>query len=174
MNKANLTLNFTVSGQRIYYHEHFNVVADSVNYLYVKFKFSVDWKTDPKYALFYGSDKTAPPVEVLLVNNTCYVPWEIIRSPYFFISLYTSNENKRITTELFKIPVLQSGYSKDTVSPAFPNPANSISVHSLAGEGQILQIRQAANGAVELSKDGENWEYIKGMADEATINMIDF
>ena len=174
MNNANMILTFTVSGQRIYYYENFNIVADSINYLYVKFKFSSDWRINPKYALFYSSDKNAPPVEVQLVNNSCYAPSEIIRSPCFFISMYAATENRRITTELFKIPVLQSGYSANTVQPVFPTPENTISIHSPAGEGQIIQLRQAVNGAVEITKDGEEWEYIKGMADEAIINVIDF
>jgi hypothetical protein len=173
MNGANLTLSFTVIGQRIFHREHFNVVADSINYLYVKFKFDTDWRTDPKYALFYGADRDAPPVEVLLVNNACYAPPEIIRSPCIYLSLYAVNENRRVTTELFKIPVLQSGFSADTVQPD-SNSVNSVSVHSPAGERQIIQMRQAANGAVEITKDGVEWEYIKGMADEAIINVIDF
>lgn len=173
MSNVNLPLNFTVSGQRIYHYDRFNVVADSINYLYLKFKFSVGWRTEPKYALFYGVDRDTPPVEVLLENDGCFVPPEIIRSPCFHVSLYAANEHRRITTELFKIPVLQSGFSADTVQP-IPNPVNSISVHSPAGEGQIIQMRQAANGAVEITKDGEDWEYVKGMADEAIVNITDF
>ena len=174
MNKANMTLNFTVSSQRIYHHEHFNVVADSINYLYFKFKFSVEWRIEPKYALFYDKNKSAFPIEALLSDNGCYVPAKIIRAPCFYVSLYAAGENRRITTELFKIPVLQSGYSKDTVQPICPDYANTISVHSPAGNGRIIQIRQAANGAVEITKDGVEWEFIKGAADEAAIKIIDF
>ena len=124
--------------------------------------------------MFYDFNKSAPPVEILLENDGCYAPPEVICSPCFYVSLYAVNEHRRVTTELFKIPVLQSGFSENTAQPVSPLPVNSISVHSPAGEGQIIQMRQAANGAVEITKDGEQWEYVKGMADEAAVNIIDF
>jgi hypothetical protein len=113
-------------------------------------------------------------VEICLADNGCFAPQEILHAPCFFISVYAANAHRRITTDLFKFPVLQSGYTKDTVQPLCSHSENSVSLHSPAGEGQIRQIRQAANGAVEITKDGVEWEYMKGVADEALINVIDF
>ena len=174
MGNASRTLNLTVSGQRIYFYDRFDVVADSINYLHVKFSFSTGWRADPKYALFYGADRHDPPVEVMLADNACFVPPEMLRSPCFHISVYAADKNRRITTDLFKIPVLQSGFSERTAPPASPSPVNTIPLHSPAGDGQIMQMRQAVNGAVEITKDGEAWEYVKGVSDEAIINVIDF
>jgi len=156
---SNLTLEFIVNGQRIFFPEQYNVVADSKNYLCVKFKFSPDWNNSPKFALFYTSNLNAPPIEVQLKKDWCYVPEKVIAAPCFFISLYTVTKEKRITTEKLKIPVLRSGFSEETVPPILSD-FNTVSVHSPAGNKQVAQIREDG-GIMEYSKDGDKWNRLK-------------
>ncbi|MCL1857713.1 MAG: hypothetical protein FWF92_00565 [Oscillospiraceae bacterium] len=172
MDKNDLILNFNVKGQLIYYQEKNKAAADSMKYLYAKFSFSREWDISPKYALFYGSDKTSLPIEVQLENDGCYVPQEVIKPPRFYVSVYCANAVKRITTEKQAVSVLAGGYAGDTAQ-SLPSQGNTISIHTPADETKITQFRNNG-GVAEFTSDGTDWQQLKGVSDIGRLDMIDF
>jgi len=117
LEKTNLlTIEFTVNGQRIYFEEKNKVVADSRQYLYAVFNFSSEWK-NPIFALFSTDANTNKSIGVQLdENNGCYVPFEVIKAPGFYVSVYCVDGEKFITADKRKVNVSQSGYSSDGVT----------------------------------------------------------
>lgn len=88
-----------------------NIVADSLNYLTCKFTFSSEWDGIPKTAVFISP--TDAIYTVILENDECEVPWEVIQSPSFQISVYGGD---RITANLITVNVSPSGYMEGDVS----------------------------------------------------------
>lgn len=120
----NLIIPVEVENQKLYIEgvnsaNNPRVIADSENYLYVKFKFSGDW-AEPGYALFRHGG-TSSVVEVELDGGGCYVPREVIKSPGFFVSAYCKSGEILITTEAKMIYVGASGYKADPVMPEGKN-----------------------------------------------------
>ncbi|MCL2771961.1 MAG: hypothetical protein FWD71_01310 [Oscillospiraceae bacterium] len=155
-----LILNFTVKTQSISFVDRRQVVADSKQYLYVAFKFITKW-TGSIYALFYDSKGLASiPIEKPLDKNKgVFVPPELIKTPFFYVSLYCLDINsaelnleQRITTGLQQVAVAASGYSDDSVPP-LPPPDMYEYVSTPADETGMKQIKQI-DGAVKYSNDG--------------------
>ena len=151
---SNLEINFDVQNQSIYYIEKNKVVSDSSQYLYAQFKFSDDW-FNPKYALFYANDQSEPMQIQLDENDGCYVPPDIIKPPFFYVSVYCSDGAKQITTEKQKVKVQASGFTGDL---------KHIIVQTPTGESRVMLIRQA-DGVFEYTSDGENWHSIDAKID---------
>ena len=98
-------LKFNIQNQTISQTDDFSVVADSQNYLTAEFTFSDDWIA-PVTALFgYGGRYYS----VLLEDNSCTVPWEVIKAPFFTVSVFCGD---RITANTVTIPVERSGYAE--------------------------------------------------------------
>lgn len=119
MSDIKLTIPVEVENQKLYIEgvnsgNNPRVIADSENYLYMKFSFSGEW-VEPGYALFrHGGNGV---VEVELDGGGCYVPREVIKSPGFFVSAYCKSGDTLITTEAKMIHVGASGYAADPVPP---------------------------------------------------------
>ena len=100
------------------------IVADSRNYLKVKFMFQTsDWKNDlPKYVLFTRNGKTYKKylgIEDGVEYNECYVAPEVIKAGKFSISVFCEN---LITTNAVEFPVVASGYTNNIVNqPTTPS-----------------------------------------------------
>jgi hypothetical protein len=140
------------------------VVSDSIKYLYLKFKFSDDWLPNKYIQFRYTNNANEIPTESLLINDGCFVPFEYIKFPQFFFSLYCvgSDKGMRITTEMCRISVLQSGYSYKSKSPADGIGIGTSPVHSPSGDGRILLIREN-DEIFEYSIDGIEWIQIQGV-----------
>ena len=131
-----LTLNFDVKNQIIYYAEQNQTVADSINYLRCRFTFTDDWDCgSKKYCLFMpggvikNPQNGNKPVSVPLVLENdggyyCTVPFEVIKPPFFKLSVYCEGDEVLITSTTQKIFVRPSGYS-DSSQEAEPIPPMS-------------------------------------------------
>lgn len=108
-------LNFNVQNQTISRSDNFDVVADSRNYLTAKFTLSEEWKGDI-FAIF-GFDKKF--YHQKLTNGICNVPWEVIKPPFFTVSLFCGD---LITANVVTIAVEKSGM-KDGEVPETPTPS---------------------------------------------------
>lgn len=100
-------LKFTVNNQRIYREDNFHVVAGSKNYLKSTFEFKTpEWEGKTKTAIFHA-DK---PYSVILVNDTCEVPWEFTAEPGIkYVSVFAGD---LITANKAIVKVWESGYKE--------------------------------------------------------------
>ena len=112
-----MELRFKVNEQII---EHLtkdkNVVANSKNYLSAQFEFSEEWKDIPKTAIFTAA--TGKAFKMVLENDACPVPHEVIKSPHFTVSVFGGD---LITANVAVVNVIKSGY-KDGETSQPPTP----------------------------------------------------
>ena len=118
------------------------VVSDSVKYLTVRFEYSREWDGFSKTAIFFGNDGSTYSVPMLEGNsmyigeNTCYVPYEVIKTPSFEISVFGTSGERVITSDKAMVGVRESGYCEGE-TPAAPTP------------NEYSQLMDAANYALE-------------------------
>lgn len=115
-----MILKFILSGQQLMIHpsqERERVVADSKNYLVAQFdRRTSEWKNGPIWVLFTHNGHTYKKLlgsDEKLSESECYVPWEVIHSPRFEVSVYTGD---RITTNTVIKKVEESGYTDKVVN----------------------------------------------------------
>lgn len=70
--------------------EQHSIVSGSKNYLKAKFYFSSEWSGKHKTAVFSTVDKEKV-YQVMLENNMCMVPWEVITDEGFTVSVFAGN-----------------------------------------------------------------------------------
>ena len=109
-----VSLEFKVTGQHIEVEEHYKVVADSKNYLKAHFIFSNEWQ-GIKTAIF---KKGLTVLNVILDNDECFVPWEVIKPGKFGVSVFCGD---LITADISWVNVSASGY-EDGGEPQDPTP----------------------------------------------------
>jgi len=80
-------LSFSVNEQRLTRNDCQKVVGGTYNYLYAMFDFSYDWEEVAQNAVFNNTTEDKN-FTVPIVGNVCLVPWEVITSPNFTVSLY--------------------------------------------------------------------------------------
>jgi len=107
-------LEFNVKNQIITRTDSFNVVADSQGYLKAKFTFTEEWENEIT-AIFGNGDEY---YSVILADNGCMVPWEVINAPFFTVSAVCGD---RITANSVRVEVEKSGYIEGE-TPKEPTP----------------------------------------------------
>lgn len=146
-----------IKGQKITTHQD-TVVADSVNFLAVKFEFSKEWDGYTKTAVYSIPEKEISVYIVLddatnycVGENTFLVPFEVIYEPGFYISVFGVKDDSRITSNESFIEVIKSGY-KSAQPPENP---------TLSEYEQILLISSAAKEiAQSVRNDADNGAFI--------------
>ena len=83
-----MNLEFSIDKQIIKFANRADskVVEKSKNYLHAKFTFSEEWNGLAKTAIFTPAKEK--PYVVLLENDSCKIPWEAIKYPYFKVSVF--------------------------------------------------------------------------------------
>ena len=111
-----MTLSFSVRNQtltKLFNQNNVKIVADSKNYLIVKFNFiSSDWNDKVKFALFTSGGKTYKKIlgsDTELEMNECYVPKEVMKAGKLEISVYCGD---LITTNKVVLEIEPSGYTE--------------------------------------------------------------
>ena len=137
-----MQLNFNVKQQTITLEStDIQVVAESKNYLYCSFSFSEDWHDVIKTAIFISAKGDV--FNVILEDDTCIVPWEVIKYPHFSVSVFGGD---LITTNKVVVNVSKSGYSEGE-TPKDPTPDVYAQILKMIEEmgGQVDEevIRQA-------------------------------
>lgn len=107
-------IKFNVHNQIIKRTDTNRVVADSRNYLHATFAFSEEWQ-GVKTAIFKNGDVVK---HVILENDECLVPWEVIKSGKLTVSVFCGD---LITADEETVYILQSGY-EDGGAPQDPSP----------------------------------------------------
>lgn len=105
------TLDFFVDEQFIRAPHH-KVVADSRGFLTARFSFGEAWRGLTKTAVFLGADGRA--YHVLLTDDTCEVPPQVLRPTQFFVSVFGGD---RLTTDRVAVEVAASGFAEGITPP---------------------------------------------------------
>ncbi len=108
-------LNFNIQNQTITRTDNFAVVGDSKNYLKASFSFSEEWTGTITAVFDYGGKAYCV---ILSEDNTCTVPWEVIKPPHFTVSVFCGD---LITANKVSVAVEKSGYCEGK-TPAEPTP----------------------------------------------------
>ena len=168
-------------------------VSDSVKYETVKFDFPNSWEGCTKTAVFRGENRKLIVIlnsggDLCTGEDECYIPYEVIKSPEFTVSVFGILGNSRITTTPAVIRVIQSGYGEG-VEPANPTPDEYEQLISLANQTKEIaeSVRLDADNGAFNGKDGytpqlgvdyitidQNTEYIfdGGDADQSIPTVI--
>lgn len=98
------------------------VVASSKNYLFCRFNFCDNWQGITKTAVFVSASGEV--FNVILENDVCSVPHEVIKHPLFTVSVFGGD---RITANKVVIQVSKSGYIEgETPQPPTPDVYNQL------------------------------------------------
>lgn len=108
-------LKFNIQNQTITRVDNFSVVGDSKNYLTASFSFSDEWTGIITAVFDHGGHAYCV---MLGEDNTCTVPWEVIKPPYFTVSVFCGD---LITANVVSVAVEKSGY-KEGKTPTPPTP----------------------------------------------------
>jgi hypothetical protein len=128
-----MELGFHVQNQVISRFDSAYVVADSRNFLTAKFVFSTpEWKGKTKTAVFKQNGEVYQ--RILDREDTCLIPWEIIKYPGFGVSVFAGN---LITANVAQVSVTASGYTHAT-GTAPPTPDVYQQLISLIDERRLI------------------------------------
>lgn len=143
-----MELTFQVEKQQIYRTDQAHPVADSKNYLTASFSFSEEW-TGTKTAIF-TADK---PYTLQLTENACVVPWEVIKAPGFWVSVYCGD---RVTANRAQVYVEESGYrTGETPEPPTPDVYTQL-LEAVEGAEEVAQsVRADADAGKFNGEKGE-------------------
>ena len=144
-----MDLLFTVKGQSLVRADRCSPVADSKNYLNARFSFSPDW-VGAKTAICEGAEKA---YTVLLEGDACVVPWEVIKAPGFWVSVYCGD---RVTANRAQVYVEESGYQTgETPEPPTPDVYTQL-LEAVEGAEEVAQsVRADADAGKFNGEKGE-------------------
>ena len=101
-------LEFCVNNQIVTRNDEFRVVSDSRNYLRAHFVLSDEWAEDTAVLFGYGRECFC----VLLdENGFCTVPHEVIKPPFFTVSLFCGDD-MFVTANVATVEVEKSGFTE--------------------------------------------------------------
>lgn len=110
-------LKFTVNNQIITRKDEFRVVADSKNYLEATFDLTEEWLEDTVALFGYGNECFCA---LLDEKRSCTVPAEVIKPPFFTVSLFCGDE-VFVTANTVTVEVEKSGLAEGH-EPEAPTP----------------------------------------------------
>ncbi len=140
------------------------VVADSIKHEKVKFIFSDEWEGYQKTAVF-GFDEQSYNVvlnaenDLCTAEDECYVPFEVLKAPYFTISVFGVLGESRITTTKAKVKVLESGYKEGEI-PSTPTPDEYSQILQIAASAEEMarSVKEDADKGAFIGEQGPQGE----------------
>ena len=137
-----MQLKFSVTNQSLTRLGSFRPVEETVNYLTCLFTFNTtDWDNTTKTAVFELTTDlgvVGTSYSVLLTDNSCVVPTEVLQTGTLNISVFGSSANYRITTDICSVSIADSLYTTGQ-TPADPTTAiYDQLVTAIAGKGDNL------------------------------------
>ena len=151
-------INQTLTRSKAHLNE--KVIADSKNYLVANFNFRTeDWNGLEIWAIFTHKGQSFKRLLGIdgLEYNECYIPFEVIHTPNFEVSLYGGN---RITTNNHLIKVEPSGYTEKAINESFVSPSTVEQADGLMKEYAkicneiLLECREILNECKKLKEEG--------------------
>ena len=138
-----------------------NTIADSIMFEKIRFNFPDAWNGYDKTAVFRNGETKISVVlnsdsTLCTRENECYVPFEVIKAPYFTVSVFGVSGESRATTPQVRINVFESGYGEGDV-PSEPTPTQYEQLISLANATkQIAQsVRDDADNGLFVGEKGD-------------------
>ena len=139
-----------------------NVVADSVKFETVSFKFPESWDGFEKTVIFMnGTDGAFRVVlneenPLCISENECYIPHEVLCAPGFELSVFGVCDNRVATATKTYVRVLASGYAEGG-EPEEPTPTEYQQLIDLASNAieTAKSLREDANNGVFNGEKGE-------------------
>lgn len=135
------TQKIKVYGQWLRQYNTIPIVENTVNFLKFQFIFSEEWANKPKTAVFEFDGQSYMKI---LVNDTCYVPHEVIHLPLFSVTVFASHNGQVIRTAGLRFRVMPSGNiaPQEAVDPS-PDVYQQLldlyqSQHLIAGDGIVI------------------------------------
>jgi len=120
-----MILDFTINGQILLKISNPCLANDTQEYLSLSFSFDEDWDNyTHKYCIFTYKGKHYETELEYDNEQEAYlqiVPKEVLRGKGFYITLYGTLGEERITTNQIRIDLLESGYTTDISSIRYPN-----------------------------------------------------
>lgn len=137
-------------------------VSDSVKFEVICFSFPDSWEGYAKTAVFKHSDTEAVNIVLdglnpLCINeNSCYVPFEVIKAPGFSVSIFGNLGDSVVTATEAYVPVIQSGFTEG-IKPQEPTPDQYSQIVSLTTEVKAIaqSIRTDADNGLFKGEKGE-------------------
>lgn len=129
-----MILQFDVINQKILRRDNNYIVANSQFYLQMDFNFTVDWQGFGKTITFVGNGKKFS--IGLNSQDSCVVPWEVIKTPSFSFSIKGILDDVVITTNVMVVSIQPSGETRG-VTPSDP-PKEIYDGLQNGLEGQVL------------------------------------
>lgn len=138
-----------------------STVSDGVEFEKIKFKFPKTWDGFTKTATFVNQDKK---VSIILNGESnlctgedeCYIPYEVLKSPEFTVSLFGVSGERVATTVQAVISVKESGYAEGG-EPSDPTPTEYQQLINLANETREIaqSVRTDADNGVFKGDKGD-------------------
>ena len=139
-------------------------VSDGINFEKVKFKFPSSWEGYAKTAVFSDDNAVYSVVleqgNPLCINeNECYIPFEVLKPPMFYLSVFGVKGDSRATTKSVAVGVEKSGYAEGE-TPAEPTPNLYQQLVNLATETKLIaqSVRDDANSGMFIGERGPRGE----------------
>ncbi len=136
-----MTLQFKVNKQTLERLDDNVVVEKSINFLYIKFLFSDEWKGLTKYAVFNGVDIDNPYRLPINKDGVVKVPYDLITFPGFVITVQgVEGVSFRITaeTKMVDVELLDNLEGKDAEDVRYVTSINNtINIHK---DGNLLDL----------------------------------
>lgn len=146
-----------------------STVSDGINFEKVKFEFPNKWNGYVKTAVF-SVDNAAysvvlQPENPLCINeNECYIPFEVLKPPMFYLSVFGVKGDSRATTKSVAVGVEKSGYTEGE-KPSEPTLSQYEQLVNLATETKAIaqSVRyDADNGAFKGDKGEKGDKGLQG------------
>lgn len=144
-------------------------VSDSVKHETIKFSFPNTWEGYVKTVVFSLGETILNVVledsnSLCISEEECYVPFEVIKSPAFTVSVFGTKDERRVTSTKGTVKVLQSGYEEGDEPPE-PTPSEYAQITQIMNETKAVaqSVRDDADNGLFKGDKGEQGEQgIKG------------
>lgn len=148
-------LEFKIKGQTLIRLDNFDVVADSKKYLKAHFNF-IESDFSGTITAIFTSKSIGIPYTRTIVDDMCEVPYEVLKSREFKISLFCYIDDVRITTDIVTIKVKKSGYIEGETPREPPTDVYERILSDAAETKKIAQsIRTDADNGLFNGKDAD-------------------
>lgn len=114
-----MKLEFKIENQSLIRTDDNKAVDLSNNYLECDFSFSEDWDDFAKFVIFRCNKKS---YRVAINDETCLVPYDVLKADKFLITVYGVKEDVRITTNYLWIHLRKSAFVDEYDESSYFNP----------------------------------------------------
>ena len=138
-----------------------STVSDGVEFEKIKFKFPKTWDGFTKTATFVNLDEKVSIIlngesNLCIGEDECYIPYEVLKSPEFTVSVFGALGDRRATTSQARVIVTKSGYQLGD-APSDPTPSEYEQLISITAETKAIaqSVRNDANNGIFKGEKGD-------------------